>query len=274
MFLVALILNEPLPIRVNGRIFEIVNQLTLLLTLQKVLEVTFTVVFAAGDLGVHSLLDKLKVGLDCVTVIVRGGAPNAVTVIVPVRRDVVVFLAALTLNEPLPIRVIGRVSEIVNQLTLLLTVQKVLDVTFIGMLAADALGYHTFLDSVKVGRACLTVIVRGGAPSAVTVIVPVRWDVVMFLAALTLNEPLPTRVNGRISEIVNQLTLLLTVQKVLDVTFTARLLAAALGAHALLDSVNDGLAGTVTMAVAILCPSLVVAVITAVPPSLAVTLPF
>jgi hypothetical protein len=170
----ARMLNEPLPVRFNKLGLITVNQLALLLAIQVVSEVTLTVVLLADELGFHVFGVNNNLGCACVTVIVRVGAPGAVTVIVPVRWDVVVFRVALILNEPLPVRVIGRVLEIVNQLTLLLTVHMASEVTFTVVFVASELRFHVFRDKFNVGLACLTLIVRVGAPGAVTVIVPVR----------------------------------------------------------------------------------------------------
>ena len=58
---VAFILNEPLPVRFAGLKLEIVNQFTLLVTVQVPLDVTLTVVLPAAELGFHVLVDRVKV---------------------------------------------------------------------------------------------------------------------------------------------------------------------------------------------------------------------
>ena len=58
---VALILNDPLPVRFVGLKFEIVNQLALLVTVQVLLDVTLTVVLPADDPGFQALVDKVRV---------------------------------------------------------------------------------------------------------------------------------------------------------------------------------------------------------------------
>ena len=52
----TLILNEPLPVRLAGVIFEIVSQeVALLLTFHVMFEVTLTVLFCAADVGLHAV---------------------------------------------------------------------------------------------------------------------------------------------------------------------------------------------------------------------------
>ena len=82
----------------------------------------------------------------------RVGAPGAVTVIVPVREDdlVSVLAVALILNDPFPVRFVGLKFETVNQLTLLVTVQVLLDVTLTVVLPEAEPGLHVLVDKLRV----------------------------------------------------------------------------------------------------------------------------
>ena len=56
------ILNEPLPVRLAGDIFDMVNhEVLLLVTVHCLLEVTWTVLKAAPDKGVHEDIDRLSI---------------------------------------------------------------------------------------------------------------------------------------------------------------------------------------------------------------------
>jgi len=81
----------------------------------------------------------------------------------------------------------------------------VLDVTTITALSASKEGFQSFLNSSRLAvlPTCVTVIVRVGAPGAVTVIVPVLGAVPIFSLVLILNEPLPVRLAGVIWLTVN-----------------------------------------------------------------------
>jgi len=81
---------------------------------------------------------------------VRVGAPGAVTVIVPVRDAVPVLAVAFILNDPFPVRFVGLKLEIVNQFTLLVTVQVLFDVTLTVVLPAAEPGFHALVDKVRV----------------------------------------------------------------------------------------------------------------------------
>ena len=225
MLAVAFILNDPLPVRLAGVILETDNQLTLPLTLQVAFDVTITVILLATGLGVHILLFSVIFPRVCVTVIVRVGAPNPVTVIVPVRALVVVLVAALILNEPFPRLVVGVIFETVNQWTLLLIFHVVFDVMLTVVVIAAAVVVHVLLDNVRVfARACVTLIVRV-IPAPVTLICPVRAEAVVLAVALIRNVPFPTRPGGDIFVTDSQLTLPLIVQPTFDVMLTVTLLA-------------------------------------------------
>jgi len=86
---------------------------------------------------------------------VRVGAPGAVIVIVPVLEAKLALAVALILNDPFPVRFAGLVLEMVNQLTLLVTVQVLLDVTVTIVSLAAGLGFHTLVDTVKVPAAAV-----------------------------------------------------------------------------------------------------------------------
>ena len=69
MFLDALILNEPLPVRFAGLILVIVSQFTFLLTDHVRFDVTFTVVLLGAAPGFQALLDNLNTGRDCTVIL-------------------------------------------------------------------------------------------------------------------------------------------------------------------------------------------------------------
>jgi len=105
------------------------------------------------------------------------------------------------------------------------------------------------------------------------VIVPVRLFPVVLTLVLILKLPGPVRLDGRVLEIVSQLTLLLTVHLVLEVTVILVLLAFDSGLHLSLETVNV-LALTVTLILAVLAPSLVLTVMVVIPGLTPVTRPF
>jgi len=148
---VALILNEPFPVRFAGVILVIDNHVSLLDTVHVLSEVTFTVVFAAAEAGFQVLADKDKLPDTgcCVTVNVRVGAPGAVTVIVPVLATAPGLAMALTLNEPFPVRFAGDILEIDNHVSLLETVHVRLEVTFTVVLPAADGAFQVLADKVR-----------------------------------------------------------------------------------------------------------------------------
>ena len=132
---VAVILNEPLPVRVAGTKFETVSQeVWLLVTTHVLLDVTLIVALPPACVKFKTPVDRLSVGgaPGCVTEIVRAGNPGTVTVIVPDLCVALVLAAATILNEPLPVRVAGIKFETVSQeVWLLVTTHVLLDVTLI-----------------------------------------------------------------------------------------------------------------------------------------------
>jgi len=82
-------------------------------------------------------------------VILRVGAPVAVTVMVPVRGKIPVWRVVVSLNEPLPMRSAGVVLEILSQLALLVTLHLVFDRTWIVVLLSPKLGSQMLPDKVK-----------------------------------------------------------------------------------------------------------------------------
>ena len=77
--------------------------MSLLLTFHLALEVTVTLVLSRGALVVHLSVEIDSVGRLWVTLIVLVGAPDDVTVIVPLLAELVVFLVTDILKEPLPV---------------------------------------------------------------------------------------------------------------------------------------------------------------------------
>ena len=240
----ASILNEPLPVRLAGVMFEILNHCTLLVgTFQVVFDVTFMMVLLAAGSRFHTGGETVSVSPAAwLTATVRM-IPPAVTVIVP---DLCApgLASAVIVNEPLPLRFAGVMFEILNHCTLLAgTLHVVFDVTLMVVLLAPAPGFHEVGESVSAGAAAawLTATVRV-IPPAVTVIVPDLCPPGLASASI-LNEPLPVRFAGVMFEIVSHDTLLVgTLQVVLDVTFMVMLFASAPGFHEVGESVSAGAA--------------------------------
>ena len=118
---VALILNEPFPVRFAGLNVFTVSHDALLVTVHVLLDVTVIVVCCATDDGVHALTDNVRVaaGAACVTVTVRDAAPGADTVIMPVLAIEPVLAVTFNLNEPLPVRFVGSNVFAVSHVALL-----------------------------------------------------------------------------------------------------------------------------------------------------------
>ena len=209
---VALILKLPSPVRLVGVALEMVNQLTLLVTVHLAFEVTLMVVLLGTCLGFQASLDKVSLDWkDCVTLMVRVGAPGAVTVMMPSLFRFPVLAVVLILKLPSPVRFAGVALEIVNQLTLLVTVHLAFDLTLMVVLSAICPGFQVLLDTVNVRLGCwVTVILRVGAPGAVTVMVPVRGKLPVWRVVVSLKEPLPMRSAGVVLEILSQFALLVT----------------------------------------------------------------
>ena len=266
-FAVALILNEPSPVRFAGTKLLNVNHATLLDTDHVLFELTFTVAALLAAPGVHPPVDNVRVGVGaaCVTVIVRGVKPVTETVIVAVLAAVPVLVAVLIMKEPLPVRFAGRILVIANHVALLETVHCLFEATLTVPRLEDAVGFHVLGDMPSVGTdaAWVTVINRVDAPGAVTVIVPVLGTVPALAVALILNEPLPVRFAGTKLLNVNHVTLLETLHVLFDVTLIVALLAGDCGLHAAADKlsvpppcvtviVRVGALGAVTVTVALL----------------------
>ena len=156
-------------------------------------------------------------GGELVTTMVQVGAPGAVTVIVPVLIVVPVLAVVLSLKDPLPVRLAGTKVLTVSHAALLVTVQVLLEVTLIVAELATLVGFHVAVESVSVPGtgACVTVIVRVGAPGAVAVMVPVLAAVPVLAVALSLKDPLPVRFAGTNVLIVSHAALLVTVHVLL-----------------------------------------------------------
>ena len=239
----AVILNEPLPVRLAGTILSTDSQKVSLLTVHVVLDVTLTFVKPATGAGSHVFADNVRIPCGaCVTINVRVGASGAVTVIVPVLVPVLVLAVAFNLNEPLPVRLTGLNEPAVSQFTLLLTVHVRLDVTLTVALLATDVGLHVASDNVRAPTpGCVTTIVRVGAPGAVTVIVPVLVVRPVLAVAFILNEPSPLRNTGlKLLTVSQDVLLLTTLHVLLDVTFIVALLAADVGFQEFNDSASVG----------------------------------
>jgi len=221
----ALILNEPSPVRFAGVTFEKVSHATLLEMPHVMLDVTLIVLLVACDEAFHAVAGfNVSVGgaPAWLTEIVRVVAPGAVTVTVPVLGVVLVLVAALILNKPLPVRFAGDIFENVSHVTLLERVHCLLELTLISLFPPKAGESHAvdgFNVSIGGAAAWVTEIVRVVAPGAATVIVPVLDTAPIWAVALILNEPLPVRFAGNIFDIVSHdVSLLVTVHVVLEFT--------------------------------------------------------
>ena len=153
---VALIENEPLPVRFAGFIFENVSHVTLLEMVQVLLELTLTLPLLATDVKLIDVGDIVSVAgaAAWVTEIVRVVAPGAVTVIVPVRDAAPVLAVALILNEPLPVRFAGVMFDMVSHdVLLLVTVHCLLEVTWTTEFCAADVGFQEAVDRLSVAGA-------------------------------------------------------------------------------------------------------------------------
>jgi len=265
----ALILNEPLPVRLAGDIFDMVSHVTLLLTPQVVLDVTLIVLFVAGGEMFHAV-DGFNVSVggtpSCVTIIVRVETPGAVTAIVPALEAVPVLAVTFILNEPSPVRFAGDMFDIVNHdVALLVTVHCLVELTRTKAFCATGVGFHTAVDKVSAAGAAawVTEIVRVVAPGAATVIVPVLDTAPIWAVALILNEPLPVRFAGNIFVIVSHdVSLLVTVHVLLEFTLTSAKLAPAKGVQKAVVKVSvAGAASWVTEIVRVVAPGAVTVIV-------------
>jgi len=183
---------------------------------------TPTVVVLATCVGTfHAVMDNSNIagGAAWVTVIVWVVTPLALTDIIPIRCPALGLASATILNVPLPVRLVGTTLSTRSQFTLLAGVFHVIfELIVTTRLPPAAPGAHAFVPTVTVGRpAWVTSIVRV-SPPPVTVIRPVLDAEPVLALALILNEPLLVPLPGvTVSQAV---ALLVTVQALLDVTFT------------------------------------------------------
>jgi len=197
----------------------------------------------ANDPVCHSSVDSTSAagGAGCVKVTVRVGAPGAVTVTVPVLGAVVVLAVKSTLNEPLPVWLMGMILFMIIHDESLVTLHVMLESTITVVWLDVCVGFHdASLDIVREATgACDTVTVRV-SPSAVTVMVPLLGftPVLVLAAAVILNEPLPVRLAGVTLLMVSHDTSLLTAHVLLDVTSMVAKLTDDGEFHALVESVN------------------------------------
>ena len=149
----------------------------------------------------------------CVTLIVCAVTPVPLTVSVAVRLDVVIFCAAVTVIVSLSFPEAG---EIVSHEALLLTAHSVLEETTNVFCSTESAKLSEVGEMDKTGApaSCVTLIVCAVTPAPLTVMVAVRFDVVVFCAAVTVIVSLSKPEAG---EIVSHDALLETVQSVLEV---------------------------------------------------------
>ena len=216
-FVCVLILNKPLPLPIAT--LAVSQDGSLLVTVHNPVDSTWTTALFAPDVGIHSDIDSERgEAAACVIVIMRVGAPSAVTVIVPVLGVVTVFAVVVILNEPLPVRFAGLKSSTLSQVGLLLVTFHVLfDVTATYPKVEAAGDAPLSADNTRTGPGCwTTVTVRVDAPCAVIATVPVLVPFPVCGAVLILNAPLPVRLDGVTWLIVSQSLLVVGIFHVLS----------------------------------------------------------
>jgi len=152
VLLLAIILNEPLLLPLAG--VTLSQEVALLDTVHDLLDVTFTVrspAFDAMSTEVVFTVNAAAAGAPaCVTVISRV-IPPPITLTVAVLDDVLVLVVAFIENEPLPVRLVGDMLEIVSQAVLLLVIfHDVLELILTVALPDAEPGDQVLLDTVSV----------------------------------------------------------------------------------------------------------------------------
>ena len=127
------------------------------------------------------------------------------------------FGKAFILNEPLPVRLPGVISETVNHDGALLVGMVHVVVLLFGVtltvvltLVVVFIGFHDDIDVVNGCPVCVTVIVLV-IPPPLTVTVPVRLSAPVLRAVFITNEPLPVLFGGATPVIVSHDALLVGV---------------------------------------------------------------
>ena len=162
--------------------------------------------------------------------------PVALTVIVAVLCVTLGLAAAVNVTVPLLAPVAG---ETVNQVSLLPTVQFVLEVMLNDCCPETEEKLSAFGDTVSVGvaPACVTLMVCAVTPVPLTVIVAVRCVVPVLAAAVTVTVPLFVPVDG---ETVSHVSLLPTVQFVFEVMLNDCCPATVVKLSVFVDKTSDG----------------------------------
>jgi len=233
----ALTLKEPFPVLFGGCILPKVSHPTLLCICQVRLDTTLNVPAEPALVIFQVFCDMVKTPgcAPCDTWIVRVGAPGADIVTVAVLVYTPVLAVVLSLKEPLPLRFVGVMLDIVShECELIGLFHTTLDVTVMVVLPpADGEFHVPEGDTVStMGAAWVTFMVRVVAPGAVTVIVPVRAAKPVLDVVFILNEPMPVRLVGTKFDIVShEVALLVAFQVLLDVTFIVAWFTAWDGFH-------------------------------------------
>ena len=161
--------------------------------------------------------------------------PPAVTVTVPVRGVLVLLLAsAVIVIVRFPVPLAGVTESQLRAAAFTDAFQFVLESTLNVAWLRAAGAFQRVVETSNTGfiAACVTMIMRVGAPGAVMVIIPVRGEVVGFLCARILKVPLPLRLAGMKLPTVSQLVaLLVAVHVPVVVTLTMASLASDGGVH-------------------------------------------
>ena len=182
--------------------------------------------------------------------------PSPLTVIVAVRCDVPVLVAALTVTVPLLEPVAGAT---VSHVSLLLTIQFIFEVMSKVLFSAVEEKLSEVADTVKVGVSvapgCVTLMIWEVTPEPLTVIVAVRCVASVLAVALIVTEPLFAPEDG---ETVNHVgASCAIVQFVLEVILNDCCPASDVKLSEVVDSAKDGKVPS--------CVTLMVCVITPVP---------
>ena len=194
IFTVASKVIVPLPVPLDG---EAVSQVDPLFeVVQGTFEVTLIDWFPPDAVGVHEFCDISSCGwLDPATWRTETVLliPPPETVIIPDLDAVVIFAAAFSVIEPLPVPPEG--DTVSQSDPLFVVVQDTFEVTAIFVLPPDAVGVHEFGETSSSGgdedeRSWVTVITLV-IPPPVTVTLPVLPVAPVFSLAPIINEPLP-----------------------------------------------------------------------------------
>jgi len=244
------------------------QEVSLLVAVHKVFEVTVTVVVSAdvdGSQAVGDTVSDAAAEDSCVTVTVLV-IPLPVTVTVPILADVPAFAKAASMIFPLPVPLAG---DTISQDALLVAVQETSDVINTSANTTDGAAVHEVIDNSSVSvtfgiASCVTVIVFAILPTA-TVTVPVLAVAPLFCVALNVSTPSPVPSAG---ETVSHCeSLLAAVQDELDATVIVVVLPSAKGTHVSSDTVKVASSSGDTTSTDVMLPYVSYVYVTVLPES-------